>query len=281
MPPIVKNDWAGEPRRTFKEFKAYASLFEAVRERNPAMVKFEESFRLHRDMAAFLGREIYIHDGINFHSRRDRVIQRSDHDDPFVHAVLAPEHPLVVVVHNEAQSLKRNEYEQELIRPVLEVLADPERYGLKAAEGLGVVVPHTAQRSGLLETIPCLTETDLVTGETIATAVDTVERYQGDERSVILISSTESDREYVLQAGEFLLDPRRLTVALSRAKEKLVLVASRSIFEVFSGDEETFANAQLWKNLLRQTCTVPLWSGERGGKAVEVWGNQSLGPVSE
>ena len=35
----------------------------------------------------------------------------------------------------------------------------------------------------------------------------------------------------------------------------------------------TFANAQLWKGLLRHTCTVPLWQGERAGHRVEVWGN--------
>ena len=62
-------------------------------------------------------------------------------------------------------------------------------------------------------------------------------------------------------------------MALSRAKRKMVLVAARSVFELFSADEETFANSQLWKNLLRRTCTVPLWSGDRGGRRVEVWGN--------
>jgi hypothetical protein len=51
-----------------------------------------------------------------------------------------------------------------------------------------------------------------------------------------------------------------------------VLVASRSVFEVFSADEETFQNAQLWKNLLRHTCTEKLWEGERHDVAVEVWG---------
>jgi superfamily I DNA and/or RNA helicase len=277
MPPIVKNDWAGEPRRTFKEFRAYASLFEALRERNPAMVKFEESFRLHHDMAEFLGNEIYIHDGIRFHSNRHDVIEAFDHADDFVAAVLKPEHPLTVVIHDEHLSLKRNEYEQELIRPVLEALANRDLYALGAKEGLGVVVPHTAQRAGLLEQIACLTEYDPQTGEPGATAVDTVERYQGDERVVIIISATESDREYLLVSGKFLLDPRRLTVALSRAKRKLVLVAARSIFEVFSSDEETFANAQLWKNLLRRTCTVPLWTGTREGIGVEVWGNRSTG----
>jgi superfamily I DNA and/or RNA helicase len=101
-----------------------------------------------------------------------------------------------------------------------------------------------------------------------ASAVDTVERFQGDEREVILISATESDREYPLPAGEFLLDPRRLTVALSRARRKPVLVASRSVFGLFSTDEETFAHVQLRKNLLRRTSTTLLWEGERVGQQV-------------
>jgi hypothetical protein len=75
-----------------------------------------------------------------------------------------------------------------------------------------------------------------------------------------------------LAASEFLLDPRRLTVAMSRAKRKLILVASRSIFELFSANEETFANSQLWKNLLRRTCTELLWEGVGGGQRVAVWG---------
>ena len=104
-------------------------------------------------------------------------------------------------------------------------------------------------------------------------AIDTVERFQGGEREVILVSATESDRAYMLDSSEFLLDPRRLTVALSRAKQKLILVAARSIFSLFTADEEAFANAQLWKNLLRRTCTVPLWEGERQGRRVAVWGN--------
>jgi hypothetical protein len=89
------------------------------------------------------------------------------------------------------------------------------------------------------------------------------------------VGATESDPHYLLGSSEFLLDPRRLTVALSRAKHKLILVAARSIFALITPDEEAFANAQLWKNLLRRTCTVPLWKGEREGRRVEVWGNQS------
>jgi hypothetical protein len=276
MPPIVKNDWTADPRRTFKEFRAYESLFLALLPLEPPMIKFEESFRLHADMAELLRREIYVQDGIYLHSRQRRHLAPMQHDDPFVAAVLAPEHPIVVVVHDEASSLLRNPAEQALITPVLEALAGAP-YHLDPTHGLGVVVPHTAQRAALLDAIPCLRTIDPDTGAILATAVDTVERYQGDERLAMLFSATESDPQYLLISSSFLLDPRRLNVALSRSKAKMVLVASRSVFTLFSTDEETFAHAQLWKNLLRKTCTVKLWEGERARIAVEVWGNALVG----
>jgi hypothetical protein len=278
MPPIVKHDWASEPRRTFQEFRSYESLFTALLPLAPPMVKFEESFRLHADMAEFLRREVYAQDGINYHSQRREVLAARAVGDDFAAAVLAPRHPLVVVVHDEAESQVRNVFEQRLIAPILELLAleDPAGYGLDPVDGLGVVVPHRAQRAALQEVVPALTLIDPATGAVTLSAVDTVERFQGGERTVILVGATESDREYLLASSQFLLDPRRLTVALSRAKRKMVLVAARSVFELFSADEETFANSQLWKNLLRRTCTVPLWSGDRSGRRVEVWGNASV-----
>jgi hypothetical protein len=55
-------------------------------------------------------------------------------------------------------------------------------------------------------------------------------------------------------------------VAVSRAKRKLILVAPRSIFSLFSPDEEAFANSLLWKNLLVRACPARLLEGERGGR---------------
>ncbi|MDP9375342.1 MAG: DNA2/NAM7 family helicase, partial [Chloroflexota bacterium] len=275
MAPIVKHDWAGERRRTFQEYRSYESLFETLLALDPPppTIKFAESFRLHADMAEFLRREIYAQDGIAYHSLKRDTLPAYPQEDPFVAAVLAPDHPLVVVVHDEEGSQQRNPFERDLIAPVLRALADRDTYALDPEHGLGVVVPHRAQRADLQERVPELTVRDALTGVVARSAVDTVERFQGDERDAILVSATESDREYLLATGDFLLDPRRLTVALSRAKAKMVLVAARSVFGLFSADEETFANAQLWKNLLRRTCTVKLWEGERGGRRVEVWGN--------
>lgn len=52
----------------------------------------------------------------------------------------------------------------------------------------------------------------------------------------------------------------------------MILVASRSVFSLFSPDEETFNNALLWKNLLSRTCAKQLWQGTREGIPVSVWG---------
>jgi hypothetical protein len=137
------------------------------------------------------------------------------------------------------------------------------------------VVPHRAQRAALRQAFPALCIMDASTGLAVRSAIDTVERFQGGERTVILVSATESDRAYLLASSEFLLDPRRLTVALSRAKRKMVLVASRSVFSLFSPEEDVFANAQMWKNLLLRTYTTRLWAGDREGRRVEVWGGKS------
>jgi len=275
MPPIVKHDWTNEPRRTFRQFRSYESLFLALLALDPPMIRFSESFRLHADMAKFLRDEIYIHDGIDYHSHQTSLLPAHQVGDDFLSAVLAPEHPLTVIVHDETNSQVRNDFERKLLAPILRALSDPTGFGLDARKGMGVVVPHRAQRAALQEDLVRLLGPDSALDEAVVTAVDTVERFQGGERTAILIGVTESDRDYILMNGEFLLDPRRLTVALSRARQKLVLVAARSVFEVFSADEETFANAQLWKSLLRRTCTVPLWEGVRDGHRVAVWGNRS------
>ena len=125
MPPIIKHDWETEPRRSFQQFRAYSSLYETVRSLHPPVIQFAESFRLHAVMAEFLRQEVYRHDGIEFFSRKQDVLPSLPIADDFVAAVLRPEYPLVVVVHDECDSQTRNEFEQALITPIIAALSDP------------------------------------------------------------------------------------------------------------------------------------------------------------
>ncbi len=273
MPPIVQNDWEREVRRTFTVFRSYDSLFLTLRDLLPEdhQIRFQESFRVHKDIAEFLRQQIYRHDGIYYFSKKDKLLPEIPSPDDFVRAVLDPNHPLTVVIHDEMQSQQRNQFEQALMQPMLRTLAQA---GFDPVKGLGVVVPHTAQRAALRAEIPELSQIDEETGEVVRYAVDTVERFQGAERDAIVVGATESDPLYLLANSKFLLDPRRINVAISRARSKLILVGSRSIFELFPTDEDVFESAQLWKNLLEETCTVLLWEGAFDDIPVQVWGNR-------
>ncbi|HEU0113725.1 MAG TPA: ATP-binding protein, partial [Thermomicrobiales bacterium] len=267
MQPIRKHNWDDEPHRTFRDYAVYESLFDTLQARHVPTIRFDRSYRLHKEMAECLRDLIYRRDGIPFHSLRDWTLRDGDEIDDFVRHALDPAYPMVVVMHDEAGSLKQNEFEGVLIAPLLRALLER---GYDVRDGLGVVVPHRAQRALLRERLRTAAGGDATADD----AVDTVERFQGGERDAIIISATESDPAYLLQAGEFLFDPSRLTVALSRAREKMILVASRSVFDLFSPEEHLFQNALLWKNLLRRTCTINLWNGPIEGRRVEVWGNQ-------
>jgi superfamily I DNA and/or RNA helicase len=246
----------------------YRSIFDVVRfdVRPRVDIKFEESFRIHRDVAEYLRREVYSEDGIDFYSRK-KALHSSRSEDEFADAVVNAPYPLILVIHSENQSQQRNELEQTLTQEIL--LALEELEGDKPA---GVVVPHRAQRADLR------TALNERTGNLrLIDSVDTVERFQGDERQVIIYSATESDPAYLRDTGAFLFDPRRLTVAISRAKTKLVVVASESVFDYLPTDEESFKNSAIWRNLREQACTIPVWIGTVQGHRVEVRANPPLG----
>lgn len=54
--------------------------------------------------------------------------------------------------------------------------------------------------------------------------VDTVERLQGQDVDVIIISTSVSEAPYYLQLESFILDQHRLNVMFSRAKEKVIVI---------------------------------------------------------
>jgi hypothetical protein len=267
MPPIVHQNWEDGETEALDPYGMYRSLFDVVRndQRERIDIKFEESFRIHRDVAEFLRREVYAQDGIPFYSRKS-VTTTSQALDAFTRAVVAAPYPLILVIHSEDQSQQRNAVECELTERILYALRESE-----LGESIGVVVPHVAQRVELRANIL------LNTGdEKLADSVDTVERFQGNEREVIIVSATESDPSYLRDTGKSLFDPRRLTVAVSRARKKLIVIAAESVFDYLPSDETSMVNTAIWRNLRDKACSIPLWSGEFEGHHVQVYASRPL-----
>ena len=263
MAPILAHDWDHEPRRGAQDTRIYASTFESLRDRDFPVVGLDRSFRLHRATASFLENHVYADDEVGFHSLNDDLLPDCVGLSAHVAAALAPEYPVVVVEHAEHQSLKRNDTEIAILAPIIEAARDQLR--LDAEDGLGVVVPHRAQRAALKGLFPDLAE---------AGAIDTVERFQGGERDLIIVSATASDPEFVLAEARFLLNPNRLNVALSRPRKKLIVIGSSTIFRLVPPDMQVFESALLWKRLRYEFSAEVLWEGVIAGVGVRVSGRR-------
>ncbi|XP_063135358.1 solute carrier family 25 member 16 isoform X3 [Rattus norvegicus] len=107
---------------------------------------------------------------------------------------------------------------------------------------IGIIAPYRQQ----LRTI-----TDLLARSSVGMVeVNTVDKYQGRDKSLILVSFVRSNEDGTL--GELLKDWRRLNVAITRAKHKLILLGSVSSLKRFPPLEKLFdhLNAeQLIRNL--------------------------------
>ena len=93
---------------------------------------------------------------------------------------------------------------------------------------IGVITPYDAQRALLLSRLR---------GDAPLLAIDSVDAFQGDERDYIVISAVRSNSS---RSIGFVSDPRRLNVALTRARRGLVVI----------GDAVTLSSCKLWKALV-------------------------------
>ena len=68
--------------------------------------------------------------------------------------------------------------------------------------------------------------------------IDTVERIQGQERDVVVVSLTASDEEHIKAEKEFLMMPNRMNVSFTRPRTKLIVVGSKKLFRMIPADRD-------------------------------------------
>ena len=263
LPPIVAHNWEREDRRTLEEMASFLSAMdflrllrnedlglERIKCRNPADIPAErlcESHRCHSVIAEFLREWVYEKDQIDFHSEQRQMLAPVKAATAGLGVVLAPENVFVLIVHDEAESFQSNLIEASIVQAIVRNAQ---------CESIGVITPHNAQK-GLLK--------NMLQDGCANTRVDTVERYQGGEADFIIISTCVSDPDYVRSESEFLLNLNRINVAISRMKKKLVIVASRSIFEFMPQDAQDYDKALLWRGIAETVGftadSKPHWAG--------------------
>jgi hypothetical protein len=263
LPPIMAHDWEKEDRRTLEEMAAFLSAqdflrllrqedlgIDHIKCENRADIPAErlsETHRCHEVVAAFLKEWVYHKDGIDFRSDQNQTIALTNAPTKGLQAALKPENIIVLIVHDETSSFQSNLVEAQIVNAIVRNVP---------SEIVGIVSPHNAQR-GVLK--------NLLSQGYENVRVDTVERFQGGENDMIIISSTVSDPDYVRTESDFLLNLNRINVAISRMKKKIVIVASRSIFEFMPQDAADYDKAILWRGIAQTVGFIansePEWQG--------------------
>jgi DNA replication ATP-dependent helicase Dna2 len=121
---------------------------------------------------------------------------------------------------------------------------------------IGVVVPYRAQSRLIRSLIRQRLMDEEITRRLV---VDTVERMQGQEREVVLVSFATASPKFAAQMADFLFQPQRLNVAVTRPRSKLILVGSHYMLKADLYDPNQKETLDLLRSLI-ETClhiTVP------------------------
>lgn len=212
----------------------------------------DETFRLNRPLARFPEKKFY--PGVYRSAMPDKTLTlKPDWQEgleDWEREVLDPAFPVSILLYDGPVAATSNPFEARLVAGLASKLAErmvAAKSGRQVAsrfwsEDLAIVSPHRAQNAAIRSALPA----ELRPGA----FVETVDRIQGKERDVILLSYTVADTEFATAEAEFIFSSERLNVAITRAKTKLILLLSRSLLEAIPSDQEQMDKAEILREFV-------------------------------
>ena len=243
LPPLVLNKEAGAQGLAMSLFGRLKRLDEEyLREHEQeisACVPLRVQYRMHEVISTFASRLFYrgqLRAHYSVARRRLDLLKALPGSTPLQGAVLQAiraDLPLLFLDVRGESSQAEVKMSNAEARVVREVIAGLLARGVSEDE-IGVIAPYRAQVANLRR---YLFSDDAAASWTALPfdtplSIDTVDRFQGGERSIILISfATSTTPPVESQLREHLANPHRLNVALTRAQRKLILVGNAGALE--------------------------------------------------
>lgn len=158
--------------------------------------------------------------------------------------ILSESHPFVFIKSPGLNTKHINPAEAVLVVDIIENALEA---GLNPAD-IGVVTPFRSHAKALKSRLAAKQGYDF--SKTIV--MDTVERMQGQEREMIIISLCANDPQYISAIAAFFFQAERLNVAITRPKTKLVLIGPElpDPFGRDINDEEVLNNIKDYRSLI-------------------------------
>lgn len=207
---------------TIKSFEAAkngleVTLFEKAIKRNRTDIMLQEQYRMHSEIMDFSSN--YFYKGKLYPNEQVAAWKVFDEDQP-VEFIDTAGTGFFEELNPETLSSFNTEEANLLIRHFNDYLSRIDRIGkLNEVANIGIISPYKAQVTLLKEKFD---ESYADHNEIYQrVAINTVDSFQGQERDIIYISLVRSNEKSVIG---FLADTRRMNVAITRAKKKLVII---------------------------------------------------------
>jgi len=167
--------------------------------------------------------------------------------------ILDPSIPVVIITYPGSTYTVSNPFEAQLASALVRLYKKhlPENISNDdfVNKKIGIVTPHRAQKSNIYNLL------SQAFGDGIeSTIVDTVDRFQGQERDMIVCSYSVADKDFVMSEDEFILNPRRFNVSLTRAKSKFIMMISDSLLDYLPSDKKVAEDASHIQLFVRKRC---------------------------
>ncbi|MEZ5990277.1 MAG: AAA domain-containing protein [Planctomycetota bacterium] len=232
-----------------------ASIFAWLARRRPAVL-LDRSFRMNAELCAPIS-AAYYGGRLEASGPSARRRLRLQPGGP-LRELLDPEVPLVWARVDHLGRRRRSAEEARLVADLVQVLLH--HHGLPPGE-LAVLTPFRTQIRQIRHELQRL---DLWRPDLV---VDTVERMQGQEREVVLISFAGSDRDDLARQAGFYFEPGRWNVSLTRARSKCILIGSRHALRARPRDLDQLLAVSRFKGIAARIPVVDLTSRYGGGSA--------------
>lgn len=235
MPPLIL--------ATHREEWVKKSLFEfLIKENNSTMLNI--TYRMNKEINQFPSEKFYQGLLVPHDSCRNRQLLLKTTPNKLKNA-LDPAMPCVFLELNHTNKKMRSKEEAILVSALI---TEAIKCGIPS-EDIAVITPYRAQGRLIRNLLVRIYGPENDINQKII--VDTVERIQGQEKEMIIISLTTSDPVHSSQNAEFFFHPNRLNVALTRAKTKRIVIGSKFLFSTRSENNEIMNWVRLFEEFYK------------------------------
>ena len=198
---------------------------------NTPQVALDTTYRMNEEITRYVSSHFY---------EPEIVLQSSEYSANRLFANVAPLRVEKNNIHHEhllqEQSIIRASYDDMLANHATDYNAHEAKEAAEyvgaalelglTIEDVAVITPYRAQVK-LIRQYVIDKFTALGLDASHLPLIDTVERLQGQDVELIIMSMCTTDEKYFEQNKDFLLNPNRLNVMISRAKSKVVIISSK------------------------------------------------------